>query len=73
MRWAKVIDDIGQRIRSIRKQRGLSQEKVAYAAGLEQTQLSKIERGVVRPSVAVARRLALALDLPENAFLREAS
>ncbi len=66
-----VVDDIGARIRSIRKERGLPQEKVAYAARIEQTQLSKIERGVARPSAAVAQRLALALELPEDAFLRD--
>lgn len=65
----KVKDDIGQLLREARKDRKLSQEAVAYRAGLEQSDVSKIERGLRRPSIESARKLATAVGLDESAFL----
>ena len=36
---------IGQNIRKLRKERGFSQEILAYEAGVERSQMGKIERG----------------------------
>ena len=66
-----VVEDIGKQIRALRREKGLPQEKIAYAARIEQTQLSKMERGIVRPTPTIARRLALALELDEGAFLTD--
>ena len=51
-------------IRSIRLQRGLSQEDVAERAGIHVTYLSGIERGRRNPSVKSLYRIAKALDIP---------
>lgn len=65
-----VVEDVGSRVRTVRLEKNLTQEDVAYRARIEQTVLSKIERGVQRPGPAIARRIALALGLEETAFVR---
>jgi DNA-binding XRE family transcriptional regulator len=46
----------------------MTQEDVAYKLQIEQTVLSKIERGVKKPSLELAQRLAIVLGLPDNAL-----
>lgn len=64
-----VSDNVGAIVKARREELSLSQERVAYAAQIEQTELSKIERGKKQPTVALARRLASALHLPSDALL----
>ena len=50
--------------RNIRRQRvakGLSQEALAVDAGIDRTYVSRLERGLENPTVAVLERLAAAL------------
>ncbi len=53
--------ELGGRIRSIREGKGLPLRSVADAAGVSESFLSQIERGVASPSVASLRRVAEAL------------
>jgi transcriptional regulator with XRE-family HTH domain len=53
----------GVHLRSLRLERGLSQEEVAHRAGVHVTYLSGIERGNRNPSLRNIRRLALALGV----------
>jgi transcriptional regulator with XRE-family HTH domain len=64
-----VLDDVGAQARARRKELGMSQEDVAYRMRVEQTVVSKIERGEKLPSPEMARRLASALGLAETHFL----
>lgn len=59
----------GEQVRSRRKALGLSQEQVAYRVGLEQSNLSRIERGKAAPSAEVKRRLDEVLGLGERGSL----
>lgn len=52
-------------LRTVREARGLSLREVARRAGIDPAHLSRIERGLVSPSVAVLKRLADVLGLPE--------
>lgn len=54
---------IGQRIRILRKERGVSQERLAELAGLHPTSLSDIERGKVNGALGTFRNLAEAMDV----------
>ncbi|HEY5993932.1 MAG TPA: S24 family peptidase [Gallionellaceae bacterium] len=45
---------LGQRIRARRKELGLSQEKLGELAGLDQTVISKLERGDVQETARIA-------------------
>jgi ribosome-binding protein aMBF1 (putative translation factor) len=61
-----VVGNVGELIRAARKAKGLSQEALAYRVGLEQTDISKFERGKEKPNEARARKIAEALGLDEG-------
>ncbi|MFN5021710.1 MAG: helix-turn-helix domain-containing protein [bacterium] len=42
---------VGNRIRNIRQKKGLTMEQLSYEVGIEYTQLSRIERGIINTSV----------------------
>jgi len=50
-------------LRAVRKQRGLTLEALAQQTGLTKSYLSKVERGHSTPSIAVALKVARALDV----------
>ncbi len=50
-------------LRTVRRQRGLTLEQLAEQTGLTKSYLSKIERGQSTPSIAVALKVARALDV----------
>ncbi len=59
---------IGQRIQVLRRELGLTLEKLAYESGQSKGYLSDIEHGLARPSVATLKKIAdhlgvLLLDL----------
>jgi transcriptional regulator with XRE-family HTH domain len=53
----------GTTVRSLREQRGLSQEKLAAVAGISRTYMSEVERGVTTVSLLTIEKLARGLDL----------
>ena len=59
----------GAVVRRHRLERGLSQERLAEAAGLSQRYLSVLERGENSPTLNVIVRLAAALDLSPSELL----
>ena len=50
-------------LREIRRERGLSLEAVGYLAGVDQSTVSRIERGLVAPQPQTVVRLATALGI----------
>lgn len=57
------MDDFGQRILEIRKQRGITQQALGKAIGVDKRVISKYEKGQTVPSVKVALNIATALDV----------
>jgi transcriptional regulator with XRE-family HTH domain len=53
---------VARNIRRLRVARKLSQEKLAVDAGIDRTYVSRLERGLENPSVAVLEKLARALS-----------
>lgn len=53
---------VARNIRRIRVARGLSQEVLAVDAGIDRTYVSRLERHLENPTVAVLERIAKALD-----------
>jgi len=51
------------RIREFRKKRGLRQTDLAKMVGIFQSELSEIERGIRKPSVYLAKKIAKALGV----------
>lgn len=52
---------LAQAVSAARAQCGLTQSQVAAAAGIDQSDLSKIERGIANPSIATLERIASAM------------
>jgi transcriptional regulator with XRE-family HTH domain len=55
---------IGERIRQLREQKGLSQGDVEKASGLLRCYISRVEHGHTGPSLDTLERFAAALDVP---------
>ena len=60
---------IGQRIRTKRRERGLSQEALAEAVGISVTHMSHIETGSTKLSLPVLAALSEALGVQVDALL----
>ena len=46
-----VCEAFGKNLRTIRKSRGLSQERLAHEAGIDRSYVGKIERGEVNVTI----------------------
>lgn len=55
---------LGDRIRSLREQKGLSQGDVHKRSGLMRSYLSRVENGHTVPSIETLEKLSRALDVP---------
>lgn len=60
---------LGRNVRMQREARGLSQEQLAFDAGMKRSYLSELERGLRNPSVRALGRLAAALELEPAVLL----
>lgn len=58
-----VTAKFGQRIKTLRKERGLSQEELAELSGLDRTYISGIERGLRNVALRNIEALAQALGV----------
>lgn len=63
------IKKFGQRLRDIRKTKGISQEDLAWKTGFELSQIGRIERGEVNTSISHIAAIAKALKItPKELF-----
>lgn len=53
---------VAHNLRKLRVAKGLSQETLAVDAGIDRTYVSRLERGLENPTVAVLERVATALS-----------
>jgi len=65
----EVVRNLGPRMRALRRQRGLSQARLAEMAGLSPSAVSQMESGAIMPSLSVLLRLARALGIGAGALL----
>ena len=66
--WSKVV---GGNVRRLRRQRGLTQEQLAFEAELDLTYVGGIERGKRNPSLSVLARIAKALSVHPGKLLAD--
>ena len=59
-----IQQEFGERVKKIRIQKGISQEKLAELAGLHRTYISSIELGKRNVSLQNIQALASALKIP---------
>jgi transcriptional regulator with XRE-family HTH domain len=57
-------------LRRLRNARGLSQDDLAYEAGVSRSYLSRLEKGAFYASLKIIGRLAKALDAEPAEFLK---
>ncbi len=63
------LERIGNRIRELRTQADLSQEKLAFACDLDRTYIGSVERGERNISVINLTKIAKALKIKVSALL----
>jgi transcriptional regulator with XRE-family HTH domain len=64
---------IGARLARLRSERGIKVSALARAIGVSPSMISQIERNQLRPSVSTLFELANALEVPVDAFFRDAT
>jgi CheY-like chemotaxis protein len=64
---------LGATIRSERSALGISQEELAYRAGLHRTYISDVERGARNPSIGSIEKLANALQISVSMLFEQAA
>ncbi|WP_018700325.1 helix-turn-helix domain-containing protein [Amorphus coralli] len=62
---------IGWNLRSLRVERGLSQERLALAAGIDRSYVGRVERGSENVTVSTLEALAGVLSVPVARLLEE--
>mgnify|MGYP001583042046 FL=1 len=66
----KQVENLGEKIQRLRKDKGLSQDELARKADIPYTTLTKIEIGVIKkPSVFAVAKIADALDISLDKLL----
>ncbi|MBO4630030.1 MAG: helix-turn-helix transcriptional regulator [Treponema sp.] len=61
-----VLQTMGERLRTFRLKRNLSQEQLAELSELDRTYISGLERGKRNPSYLIIRRLCQVLKIKPN-------
>ena len=65
-----VRDVLAVNLRAQRRRQNLSQEELAYRAGLDRTYVSSLERGIYAATIDVVDRLARALGIQAFELLK---
>lgn len=63
VRDAKYLKRFGKHLKKLREEKGISQEELANEAEVSLPQITRIERGVVNPTVCTIRALAVGLGV----------
>lgn len=61
---------LASHIRKVRDEKGMTQEDLAFKAGINTAYLGHLERGVYSPTMFVIWRLAEALDMNMEEFMQ---
>jgi len=67
-RQNRPVQLVGRRVRKLRKERRLSLESVATAAGIQPGDLLRLEKGEYRASLDVLFRILAALEIGSDLF-----
>ena len=66
-----ITEDIGNRIKEIRSEKGISQEKLALKAELDRTYVSGLENGKRNHSIKRLEKIIKALDTNLGNFFKD--
>jgi transcriptional regulator with XRE-family HTH domain len=62
VRTRSVLRGLGEEVRERRKQRNLTQEALAFEAGVHPNVVGRIERGIYNPTVMILYAIAVKLN-----------
>jgi transcriptional regulator with XRE-family HTH domain len=54
---------LSENIKSLRRERGIAQERLGLESGVDRTLVSKIERQIANPSLEILSKIAAQLDV----------
>ncbi len=60
---AVYLKQLGKRIKTLRKEKGIKQVELAYSCEIEKQSMSRIEAGNTNPSILLLRKIAEILDV----------
>jgi len=66
---SEFLFQLGQRIKKIRKEKGLSQSEVANKCGKERQSYQRVETGNINPTIWYLQHIATALDMDMKMLL----
>jgi len=66
----EILIKFGERVRKIRKEKGLSQEQLAFKADLHRTYIGMIERAEKNITLINIQKIAKALEISEHQLLK---
>ncbi len=64
-----IRKQVGINVQKIRRDKGWSQEELAFECGLHRTYISGVERGIRNPTVTALAKIATALKVEAHALL----
>lgn len=64
-----IRDAFGRVLRTLRTERGISQEALGFRASLQRKHISRLELGEMQPSLATVFRIAAALQISPGEFV----
>ncbi|MFD0710991.1 helix-turn-helix domain-containing protein [Paenibacillus sp. GCM10027626] len=67
---SKISIIVGERIRTLRHQRGLSQEKLAFKADITPSYMGQVERGERGATIDTLEKVAVSLDITLEELFR---
>lgn len=65
-----ILDTLGERIKHVRKDKGLTQKEFAEKLGIARSTLAGYETNQITPSVSIVFKMSKVFDIPTNYFLR---
>ena len=66
-----LISEFGQRIKQLRNQKNISQEKLSFSTGFHRTYIGMIERAEKNITLINIEKLSKALDTPLSKLLED--
>jgi transcriptional regulator with XRE-family HTH domain len=66
----KLIRRFGSHLRNLRESHGLTQEELAYEADVPISQVGRIERGEINPTLSTVQALATAMKMSLPEFVK---
>ncbi len=60
---------VGKNVARLRKEKGWSQEQLAFECGLHRTYISGVERGIRNPTIIILDKIAVSLNCHSHVLL----